>query len=303
MGLDHVHVVAAELAVRLLADPLVVPLDLLVREGVDAVTGRGPVHADRTVGVETAPPPGLAHRSGIVLDDPVVNDHRAVVVRVARDEVYVGEAFDGLQQGGRTARRAGHAGNVGERGVVVPMKLHMEADDQRSRLVLYGSQVVGQPLHLSQRNQRIEIAVSDNPLRTAGIDPVDVVQHHIVHTPEVERIVVRTQRIAIGRLSQDVARDIGIVVVVAHRVEDRNRITAGGQQPLVIGYCKVVVVPIAVPGHVARNQAVDRQRTRIGKRLRFGEESVAEEIQVILFVGQVKVGAHQHHVAVVVHLH
>ena len=124
-----------------------------------------------------------------------------------------------------------------------------------------------------------------------------------MHAPEVERVVVRAQRIAVGGLPRDVARDIGVVVVVAHRVENRDRVTAGGQQTLVVGHCKVVVVPIAVPGHVACNQAVDRQRTRLGEGLRFGQESVAEALQVVLLVGQMEVGTHQHHVTVVVDLH
>lgn len=172
----------------------------------------------------------------------------------------------------------------------------MQADHQRRRLVPDGGQVLGQPLHLRQRHDTVVVAVAQDTVLAARVDPVDVVEHHVVHLPEIERIVVRAQRFAIGKLSRGVTLHVGIVVVVAHGVEHGDGVAALREQLPVMRKPEIPVVPVAVPGHVSRHQAEDRHGTGVGESLRLGEEAVPEITQVVLLVGQVQVGAQQHDV-------
>ena len=179
----------------------------------------------------------------------------------------------------------------------------MQTDHQRRRLILDGSQVFGQPGHLRQRHDAVVVAAAQHAVAAARIDPVNVVEYHVVHLAEVERIVVRPQRPAIGKLPRGVALHIGVVIVVAHRVEYGHGISVPGKPLPVVRKPEITVVPIPVPGHVARHEAENRHGAGIGKSLRFGDKPVFEIAQVVLLVGQVQVGAHQHDVVFGIGLH
>ena len=202
-----VHVVRAELVSGRFADALVAPLHVGRIDRIDSVTGRRPVDADGPVGKESAPPPCFADGGRVVFDHFVVDDHRGVVVRMPRYEMHLGEIPDGIhQRPGFHPWRSASWPCWRTRRCNFFVELDMQTEPPAAQVfILDGSQVFGQPGHLRQRHDAVVVAAAQHAVAAARIDPVNVVEYHVVHLAEVERIVVRPQRPAIGKLPRGVA--------------------------------------------------------------------------------------------------
>ena len=119
-----------------------------------------------------------------------------------------------------------------------------------------------------------------------------------MHFAHVERVIGRTQRLAVGRFGGEITGEIGIVVVVAHRVVDRHGIPL--HRGAVVAQAVKIGVPELVPRHVAQHHQIGRHALCRSEGRRLGDKPLGELPEVARHrgtVGQMKVGGHDHHMA------
>ena len=129
-----------------------------------------------------------------------------------------------------------------------------------------------------------------------------------MHLTYINRVVGRAKGLAVLCRSVPVGilitRCRAIVVVVAHSVKERCRITDIGKCTAEIAYVVEVVVPVNLVCAVAKAEGVDRNASltillNLGSELWY--KDVAEVAQIVVVVGNVDVGYGSYHVAVVVY--
>ena len=86
---------------------------------------------------------------------------------------------------------------------------------------------------------------------------VHIVHHDVVDLAEVEGIVVGREVLRVLDGLEVVSCDLHLVVVVAHRMEERDAGEVAVYRQQVIGEAVIVGNPVHVPGHVAKGEHID----------------------------------------------
>ena len=289
-----VHVVGAELLVAILTDTLVVPVQLAAIGLVNGVTGRRPVLANPDARQFAGPPPRLADGGDIVFENrsPL---HIGIVMGMSRQKVDVRESFETIEQLLRFPRGI-ETLPILERRVVVVHRRTVHPHDHGLRLVAQGRQIVAQPCQLLVGHIGVVVAFAHRTFGAARIDVNRVVEHDVVHFAHVERVIGRTQRLAVGRFGGEITGEIGIVVVVAHRVVDRHGIPL--HRSAVVAQAVKIGVPELVPRHVAQHHQIGRHALCRSEGRRLGDKPLGELPEVVRAVGEVHVAEHEDFVGV-----
>ena len=128
------------------------------------------------------------------------------------------------------------------------------SDEDGGRFVHVG-EVLGQPGHLLGRVVALVVAPGVGTRAHAVV--VDVVHHYEMDLAQIERVVGRGYIAGVAEGLVVVAHGVHVVVVVAHRVEERGaEHCVHGLE--ILGELVAVAVPVEVPGHVAEGHYVAR---------------------------------------------
>ena len=255
--LDLIHIVRAELIFRALEGGLVIMGALRALDGPDREAAGGAVLRDMDAGGDIArPPPAGADRAAVVLREtrgPVAVEQVVRVSAQEADVVPVENADERIQVGilageGFVPIQAGR-----------PCKGLMGRHEDGRGLVHVGK-VLPEPLQLFGSDVlRVFAAVF-----LTGIHPgeVHVVQYDVVDLAEVEGIVVRGKVLGVLEALEVVSGHFHLVVVIPHRMEERNIREVAVHGLEIVGEAVIVGDPVHIPGHVAEGKAIDLARRR-----------------------------------------
>lgn len=160
---------------------------------------------------------------GVVLHDRRRIDRVVSVVRVAGEDVNVGETFETPDQVfvvGQAVHRVGDLQRTveSEDGAVEP--------DHDGRVLADQREVLFQPVEFDLGEVVAERPVARRTDGGAVVDVDVVVQGDVVDLAQVERIVGRSEVLLVGGFGLEIAGIVGVVVVVARQVVERAGILA-----------------------------------------------------------------------------
>ncbi len=183
----------------------------------------------------------------------------------------------------------------------------MQCNDKRATLVGNQRQVLFKPAQLLVCDKTVVVAAAGNTCLVFRafftlILIIDVIENHIMHFAEVERIVIGSHQASPRSGTQEIrgltVRHRRVVVVIAHDGPHGHAVTLLAASIQKVWKCISVGKPIIVPRQVSQQQGMDHTFAGILTLTVKSRRETAELFHITRPVGQMRVGTDNHHIVV-----